>query len=364
MKAKAVENKRARAIGRALLGWYAKHRRELPWRRSLDPYAVWVSEMMLQQTQVATVIPYFQRWMQRFPNVVALADAEESDVLHAWQGLGYYSRARNLRHAAREMVQRHAGRVPEQVTDLLALPGIGPYSAGAIASIAYGHAEPLVDGNVIRVLARLFALRGDPNRAPLKAELWEVARALVPPDAPGDFNQALMELGATVCTPRNPRCASCPLTAHCLGLEQQLVTVLPELPARAKPTAVHMVAAIATRSGRVLVTRLRQDAPRWAGMWLFPTAEVATSETPEAAVRRALLDAVGLLGEPSGLLCVVRHTVTRFRITLDAYRVGTKSGAAKALTVAEVAWKPPAELHEIAMPKAHRAIAQRLLDDG
>ena len=357
-----VDAEKARAIGRALLSWYGKHRRELPWRKSLDPYAVWVSEMMLQQTQVATVIPYFQRWMERFPDVAALAGADESDVLHAWQGLGYYSRARNLRNAAQEMVRAHAGRVPELVVELRALPGIGPYSAGAIASIAYGHREPLVDGNVIRVLCRLFALRGDPNKAPLKTDLWEIARALVPTEAPGDFNQALMELGATVCTPRGPRCDACPLATQCSALERRLVDRLPELPARAKPTAVHMVAAITIRSGRVLVTKLGSDAPRWAGMWLFPNTEVKRSETPESAVERALLDSVGLRAKPSGLLCVIRHTVTRFRITLDAYRTQPGTGVAKTLSVTECAWKRPDELSALAMPKAHRAIAQRLLE--
>jgi A/G-specific adenine glycosylase len=357
------EDGRGRAIGRALLGWYTKHRRELPWRQSLDPYAVWVSEMMLQQTQVATVIPYFRTWMERFPDVAALAHAAESDVLHAWQGLGYYSRARNLRLAAREMVRAHESRVPDDVSALLALPGIGPYSAGAIASIAYGRREPLVDGNVIRVLTRLFSLRGDPNRAPLKARLWELARSLVPAQSPGDFNQALMELGATVCTPRNPRCDACPVAAQCIALEQRLVDALPELPVRAKPTQVHMVAAIATRSDRVLVTRLLPDAPRWAGMWLFPNAEVGSRETPEAAVERALQSFVGLRAQPSGILCVVRHTVTRYRITLDVYRTSMPQGVAKTLSVAEVAWKKPSELSGLAMPKAHRTIAQRLGDE-
>jgi len=359
-----MEKKDTRAIGRALLAWYAKHRRELPWRKSQDPYAVWVSEMMLQQTQVATVIPYFQTWMQRFPNVAALANAEEDDVLHAWQGLGYYSRARNLRRAAQEMLRVHDGRVPERVSELLALPGIGPYSAGAIASIAYGHPEPLVDGNVIRVLSRLFALRGDPNKAALKAEIWACARALIPERAPGDFNQSLMELGATVCTPRNPRCAACPLSNHCQARAKGLVELLPELPTRAKATPVHVVSAIATRGGRVLVTKLRPDAPRWAGMWLFPHTEVGSGETPEAAVARALYSAVGLRGEATGLLCVVRHTVTRFRITLDAYRTRVSAGPAKALTVSEFAWKKPQELLALAMPNAHRRIATALLDEA
>jgi len=361
---KTVDQKRARAIGRALLAWYAKHRRELPWRKSQDPYAVWVSEMMLQQTQVSTVIPYFRTWMERFPNVAALANAEESEVLHAWQGLGYYSRARNLRRAAQQMLRVHDGRVPELVSELLALPGIGPYSAGAIASIAYGRPEPLVDGNVIRVISRLFGLRGDPNKAPLKAEIWARARALVPKDAPGDFNQSLMELGATVCTPRSPRCEACPVTSHCEALARDLVEVLPELPTRAKATPVHAVAAIASRGDRVLVTKLRPDAPRWAGMWLFPSAEVGANETPEAAVARALFGAVGLRGQATGLLCVVRHTVTRFRITLDAYRTDPPRGVAKALTVSECAWKERHELRDLAMPKAHRQIATALLDEG
>jgi A/G-specific adenine glycosylase len=359
----SVDSKTARAIGRALLAWYAEHRRDLPWRKSLDPYAVWVSEMMLQQTQVATVIPYFERWMARFPDVAALARADESEVLHAWQGLGYYSRARNLQRAAACIVAQHSGRVPDAVEVLRALPGIGPYSAGAIASIAYGKAEPLVDGNVIRVLTRLFALRGDPNRQALKSEIWARARALVPAQAPGDFNQALMELGATVCSPRAPRCGVCPLSKPCQARTQDLVELLPELPARAKATAVHMVAAIATRAGRVLLTKLGADAPRWSGMWLFPNSEVLRDETPERAVQRALVSAAGVTGKPSGIVCVVRHTVTRFRITLDAYRVIELAGSARALAVAEVAWKKPTELGELAMPKAHRAIAERLLSE-
>lgn len=318
---------------------------------------------MLQQTQVATVIPYFRRWMERFPNVSALANAEEGDVLHAWQGLGYYSRARNLRRAALAIMTEHAGRVPDDVTKLRALPGIGPYSAGAIASIAYGRAEPLVDGNVIRVLTRLFALRGDPNKTDVKNRIWEFARALVPAEAPGDFNQALMELGATVCTPTKPRCEACPLAAHCAALAQGVAAELPELPAREKPTQVHMVAAVIARKNRVLVTKLKSDATRWAGMWLFPQTEVAAHETPEFAVKRAASESVGLRSEPTGIVCVVRHTVTRFRITLDAYRARASAGTAEPLSVAEVAWMAPEALPELAMPKAHRAIAVRLLEE-
>jgi A/G-specific adenine glycosylase len=346
------------------LAWYAKRKRALPWRRSLDPYAVWVSEMMLQQTQVATVIPYFDRWMERFPDVATLSSAAESDVLHAWQGLGYYSRARNLRRAATTIVQRHAGKLPASVEELRALPGIGPYSAGAIASIAFGKHEPLVDGNVIRVLTRLFARRGDPSRAPLKAELWELAgslvRSLEAQASPGDFNQALMELGATVCTPRAPRCELCPLHAHCAAAAQNLVATLPELRVRQKPTLVHMVAAIVPRGPRVLLVRQPAHATRWAGMWLFPNVELSASETAKAASQRALSNTTRLLANPVELLCVVRHTVTRFRITLEVYRMSAARGRVRPATGLELGWYTPAELTALAMPAAHRVIANRL----
>src|SRR5205823_775886 len=193
-------------LRRALRRWYRAAARDLPWRRTRDPYAIWVSEVMLQQTQVATVRPYYERWMQRFPTVTDLAAAGEEDVLQVWAGLGYYSRARALLRGAREVVARHGGQVPRRTEDLKALPGIGPYTAGAIASIAFGLREPVVDGNVTRVLCRIFGLRGDPNAGQLRSELWRLAALLVPPRAPGEFNSALMELGATVCRPGKPDC--------------------------------------------------------------------------------------------------------------------------------------------------------------
>jgi A/G-specific adenine glycosylase len=223
-------------LSEELIAWYEARRRDLPWRRTRDPYAIWVSEVMLQQTRVLTVLGYYERWMARFPTVSALADAEDDDVLHAWQGLGYYSRARRLLSGARAVAERHGGQLPSDVQALLALPGIGPYSAGAIASIAFGLPEPIVDGNVVRVLCRLFALAGDPARAPLKAELWRIARELVPKDKPSEFNQSLMELGATICTPSSPRCALCPVAKHCRALAQGKQRELPQLANRKAPT--------------------------------------------------------------------------------------------------------------------------------
>ncbi len=271
---------------------------------------------MLQQTQVKTVLGYYERWMQRFPTVEALAQAADDDVLHAWQGLGYYSRARRLLAGARAVSERHAGQLPTTVEALLALPGIGPYSAGAIASIAFGLPEPIVDGNVVRVLSRLFALRGDPAKAPLKQRLWQLARELVPADRPSEFNQSLMELGATLCTPTSPRCPECPVAARCAALAQGIERDLPELAKRQAPTPVATTAAYVRKGDRVLLLQLPANAPRWAGLWVLPFVEQGSRETPLVAATRALAEH-GLRGSATSVLREARHTITRFRITLS-----------------------------------------------
>ncbi len=347
-------------ISARLLAWYARDKRDLPWRRSRDPYAIWVSEMMLQQTQVSTVLPYYRRWLERFPTVHALADASEDDVLHAWQGLGYYSRARRLLAGARAVVERHAGRLPQDVESLRALPGIGPYTAGAIASIAFGKPEPVVDGNVRRVLCRLFAERGDPARAPLATRLWQHAAALIPREQPADFNQALMELGATLCTPKKPACDRCPLAELCRARAQGLAEQLPESAAPPPATRVSMVAAVVLERGRALVVKLPDSAPRWAGMWQFPSVELGEREPAERALGRATREAAGLEVAVDDRLAVIRHSVTRFRITLEAYRCRRVSGRARARSVAEVAWCDPDALAALALPSAHRKLAQKL----
>ncbi|HEX4338954.1 MAG TPA: A/G-specific adenine glycosylase [Polyangiaceae bacterium] len=345
-----------------LLTWYDASRRDLPWRKNRDPYSVWVSEMMLQQTQVATVIGYYERWMKRFPTVKALARAREDDVLHAWQGLGYYSRARNLWRGARAVVDEHRGKIPENAAALRALPGIGPYSAGAIASIAFGERTPLVDGNVIRVLCRRFGLRGDPSRNPLKTELWALAGRLVPEDRPGDFNQALMELGATVCTPRTPKCGACPLRRDCVALRDGAVDTLPELPKRTSTVAVARAAAVVERRGRVLCVKVEDSASRWAGMWQMPNSDVAGGESGSDAAGRAVREAAGLAATPAELLLTVRHSVTHHRITLDVFRCESPRGTARALRAGAVEWVAPAELESLAMPAAHRRIARFLVE--
>jgi A/G-specific adenine glycosylase len=284
--------------------------------------------------------------------------ADEQDVLHAWQGLGYYSRARNLLKGARQVVRQHGGRVPSDVPGLLALPGVGRYTAGAIASIAYNVPAPIVDGNVIRVLTRLHGLYGDPSRAPLKDVLWDLAAGLIPEGRAGDFNQAMMELGATVCTPANPSCATCPVSAACLANAEGLQQVLPETAARPAPTSVQVAAALLRDGERLLLVQLPAEAPRWAGMWQFPNVEVAAGEGHLGALQQVVRDMVGLKVLQAEPAVRVRHSVTRFRITLDAYRCGYEGAPSANGSVWR--WVTLGELDNLALPKAHRTIANRL----
>ncbi|MBI4346425.1 MAG: A/G-specific adenine glycosylase [Elusimicrobia bacterium] len=285
---------------KALLAWYDRSRRRLPWRERPTPYRVWVSEIMLQQTQVATVLPYYERFLARFPTVSALADAPESEVLGLWAGLGYYSRARNLREAARRVWADHGGRFPDDPDAVRALPGIGPYTAGAILSIAFGKPEALVDGNVARVFARLFHLRGDAKSPTLLKRAWELARVHVHKRRPGDWNQALMELGALVCVPETPRCADCPVARWCearrLGLEESL----PERARSRAPVDLAWKAFWIERGGRVLLWRRAEDERFLPGHWSLPEARH-----------------LGGAATAGARLGTVRHTITHHRIKVE-----------------------------------------------
>jgi A/G-specific adenine glycosylase len=341
-----------RSLQQRLIAWYESRKRDLPWRRTKDPYAIWVSEVMLQQTQVKTVLGYYERWMQRFPTVQALAAADDADVLHAWQGLGYYSRARRLLAGARAVSERHAGKLPRDVNALLALPGIGPYSAGAIASIAFGLPEPIVDGNVVRVLCRLFALTGDPAKAPLKQELWRLARELVPAEQPSEFNQSLMELGATICARSSPRCAECPVAKQCQGLARGLERELPQLAKRAPPTEVATAAAYVRRGDAVLLRQMPADAPRWAGLWVLPFAELSATEKAAAGAVRALLE-IDLKGSARTTLREARHTITRFRLTLSVVACALAPHSRATLFTRQ-------QIDELALPSIHSKIVAAL----
>jgi A/G-specific adenine glycosylase len=356
-------------IAARLLVWYRAGHRDLPWRRTRDPYAIWVSEIMLQQTQVATVIPYYTRFMERFPTVEALAAASEDDVLRLWSGLGYYSRARHLHRGAREVVSRHGGRFPSEVDELLRLSGIGRYTGGAIASIAFGREAPILDGNVIRVLCRLYGLRGDPKRAPLHQRLWQLAEELIPEGEAGDFNQALMELGATVCTPAAPECDPCPLAGRCEARRLGLQDSLPELARAPSPTPLRMAAAVVWRGSEVLLVKLPSaaagskvgDGQRWwAGMWQFPSGLVAPDESVAVAAARHVREATGLNVTAGGVAGVVRHGVTRYRITLEARHCRPESSDPERLGCADWCWTHLEETERFALPAPHRRLVEQL----
>jgi A/G-specific adenine glycosylase len=309
----------AAAQRRALLGWYDRQRRDLPWRRTKDPYRVWVSEVMLQQTTVKTVVPYYEAFLKRFPSLTALAEEPEEEVVAAWSGLGYYHRARNLHRGAQAVAERHGGRFPRTLEAALAVPGVGLYTASAILSIAHGLPLPVVDGNVRRVLARLLALQGPEYRK--DGPYYNRAEELLDRERPGDWNQALMELGATVCTPRNPGCDACPLRSACRARELDLVSELPEGRARRAPVDVKVAAALVERDGRVLLVR-RPEGRLLGRMWEVPQTTLESRGLPDLA--RELEERHGLRVVPGALAVRARHAITFRRITLEGYRARLK----------------------------------------
>jgi A/G-specific adenine glycosylase len=304
-------------LRRRLLQWYRRNRRDLPWRQTDDPYAIWISETMLQQTRVDTAIPYYERFLTRFPTASALAEAPSEDVMEHWAGLGYYRRARNLQAAARIVVAEHGGRVPDDVDTLLSLPGVGRYTAGAVASIAFDRPAPIVDGNVARVLARVLDLHEDVRGTAAQRTLWETAEALARGPSPGDLNQGLMELGALVCTPKEPACDTCPIAADCRAHAAGHAESLPiKSPAR-KPTHFEASCAWLVRRGRVLVVRRPPDA-LLGGLFELPGGDLEPREAPEQGLARQLRERIGLepkeirpLGE---LKHVFSHRVLRLHV--------------------------------------------------
>lgn len=350
-------------FARRLLRWYDRHRRDLPWRRPpgqsggrLDPYHVLVSEAMLQQTQVATVIPYYQRFLARFPTIADLAAADEQDVLRAWQGLGYYSRARNLQAAARRVVSDHGGALPATRDELLTLPGVGRYTAGAVASIAFGQRAPILDGNVTRVLCRLDRIAAD-SRARLTVQrLWRRAEEILPAKRPGDFNSAMMELGATVCTPRNPQCLICPVRAHC---EAQAAGEQERIPAprKARPTPLfrRRIYCI-SREGRWLIEQ-RPPRGRWAGMWQFVTVDAeadANTSVPATAGLPVELNDCRRIG-------AVSHGLTHRRYEFEVY-VG-RAGSRLSDDRPNRRWATLGELDAYPLPRPHLKVVRMLCDD-
>ncbi|MBL7161094.1 MAG: A/G-specific adenine glycosylase [Anaerolineales bacterium] len=342
-----------------LLNWYAENARDLPWRGLADPYAIWVSEIMLQQTRVETVIPYFERWMERFPDIRVLAEASQQDVLNLWEGLGYYSRVRNLHRAAQIVVDQHHGELPADVQSLKSLPGIGSYTAAAIASIVFGLNEAALDGNIRRVLACLFDVSEPLGSSEGERRLWDLAREHLPPGQAEEYNQALMELGATICTPRAPKCDLCPVSEICKARQ---LGVQAQRPVRKKKAGIphHTVtAAVIHRNGHVLIAQ-RPEGGLLGGMWEFPGGKTEPGETLKACLKREICEELGVdieVGEPLGIF---QHAYTHFRITLHAFRSTLLAGEPQLLDHTDIYWARPSELSDYPMGKIDRQIADLL----
>ncbi len=327
-------------IAKPLLGWYARASRDLPWRRSRDPYRVWVSEVMLQQTQVERVKDFFLRFIEAFPDVRALAAAAEDDVLKRWEGLGYYRRARQLHAAARQVVAEHGGRFPRSLEGLRSLPGIGRYTAGAILSIAYALPAPIVEANSRRVIARLFGHTARLDGPRGDEPIWEIATRLVPEDGPGRFNQALMDLGALVCTPKRPLCSACPLSRLCVAQRTHRTATIPAKARRRAAEEVRETAVVVRRGNRVLVER-RGAGEWWSGLWDFPRAADPRSVAAFGPGKRRRLGKI-------------THTVTHHKITLDVVEMAV---ARAGRTAANRAWVAVDELATLAMSAPGRRIS-------
>lgn len=352
-------------LRRALLAWFRAEARELPWRRTKDPYRIWLSEIMLQQTRVDQGLPYYERFLAAFPDIFALARASEDQVLKAWEGLGYYTRARNLHRTAKRIAEDCGGVFPRQAEMLLMLPGIGRYTAGAIASIAFGERVPVLDGNVKRVLARLFDVAESIDDSATEKRLWDLAGRLVPQKDPGDFNQAMMELGARICTPKKPDCAGCPLSRWCAARAADTVH---ERPIRSGKKAVphkEIVVAVIEREGKFLIGR-RPPEGLLGGLWEFPGGKLEKGESHQQALVRECKEELGVVVRPGGLIATVRHAYTHFRVTLNVYRCTLLKGTPKAKVHTELRWVAPEEFGAYAFPKAnHKFLAQLLpANDG
>jgi A/G-specific adenine glycosylase len=387
----------------ALLGWFSQNARDLPWRRTRDPYAIWVSEIMLQQTQVKTVIPYWKRWMRKLPTIKAAASASPGKIHKLWEGLGYYTRVRNLQKAARQIMEKHDGKFPDNFDDMLALPGIGRYTAGAICSIAFNQPTPILDGNVIRVLTRVFGIGKNPREKKTNAQLWRLAEELVAHASRFTFhasrtshlNQSLMELGALICTPRQPQCPVCPVKKLCVAFQENRVAELPNLGRRTAATARRFVAFVVER-GRKFLVRQRPAGVVNAHLWEFPNVEIGARLSEPQHAR--LLNPAGKIpatdgtrtccgsGDPRSKLaadvakqifgftpkeltplCTVKHSITRYRITLEAFRVqlgGRSSTTPKILGTRRArpsenngVWLTPAQFRPLAFASAHKKLA-------
>lgn len=344
---------------RKLLAWYRCHARDLPWRRTTDPYHIWISEIMLQQTTVAAVIPYFERFLAQFPTVAELAAAPENEILRLWEGLGYYSRARNLHRAAKVVTEHYDGCFPQDILSLQALPGIGRYTAGAIASFAFDAAAPIVEANTLRLYSRLLGYDGDPRSKEGQSILWGFAESILPRTKPGRLNQALMELGGSVCLPREPHCESCPVQQHCRAFRDGTQATIPRAKSKTVITEI-TEASVAIQNGTKFLLRRRTSEERWAGLWDFVRFE--TEHPPKAInleqVVASVKEKTGLTVELGPQLLELKHGVTRYRITLKCFTAIKRDG--QLLKQEEWKWVHAKQFDSYALSVTARQFAKQL----
>lgn len=350
----------------ALLQWFAQNQRSLPWRVNYTPYEVWISEVMLQQTQMERGVSYFKNWMRRFPDIATLAAASEEEVLRQWEGLGYYSRARHILTAARKIMNEHGGVFPSDLAAIRALPGVGPYTAGAVASIAFGEKLPCVDANVERVVARIFDVDSPVKQDPAAGVIHRWALRLVPEGLAREHNQAMMELGALVCR-KKPLCASCPLARFCISLHLGITDQRPVPGKRATITPVNAVTGVLHCGNRVFVQK-RPPSGVWGNLWEFPGGRVEDDESPEQASVREFMEETGFAVRVANRHGIIRHGYTTYRLTLHCFGLdfetppatGTPPQPPQLTAATEYRWVTPQELNELAMPAAHRKLADKL----
>lgn len=343
----------------SILAWYKSHARSLPWRGHIDPYAVWVSEIMLQQTRVDTVVPYFTRWMEHFPTLEVLAASDEQDVLALWEGLGYYSRARTLLKAARMVLEEFGGKVPRERKTLETLPGVGRYTAAAIASIAFGQDEPVLDGNVKRVLARVTNFLHPVNTPAGEKELWRLAEEMLPEGQAGEYNQAVMDFGATLCTPRNPDCGNCPVQKICLSYRLGVQLERPVMVEKAPVPTIQVAAAVIHRGGTVLIAR-RPSRGLLGGLWEFPGGKMENGETLPQALKREIQEELRATIEVEKQMGEYRHAYTHFKVQLTAFYASLEGSEPVPLEASEIRWVEIQELKNFPMGKIDRKISQDL----
>jgi len=347
-----------------LLVWFHDNARDLPWRITYDPYHVWISEIMLQQTQMDRVVEYFNRWILRFPDIASITRASENEILKLWEGLGYYSRARNIIKSAAILLADHSGKLPPVYDLLLKLPGIGKYTAGAIMSIAFNKEYPLVDANIERVFARLFNLAKPVKDKKNHAFIWQKANELLPRGKARQFNQALMELGALVCLAKNPRCKICPIKNHCQSFNLNLVADRPVLQDPPKTIFIEMATGILELDGRILIQK-RKPKGVWANLWEFPGGRLEPGETPEMALVREYLEETELVVGNLKKITAVQHSYTIYRVTLHCYFCSLLDGRNEPVLhgAQEYRWVKPHELSDYALPAGHRKLIRHLQNE-